>query len=148
MGWMYAPHTVTLINSYDDSGTMVYQATVLNGVFFDVKHSALAQSLGSQDSDSAELFIPVDVDARDTQGNAKSYVGPKQFAAAANKTALWTLEASNGNSASPCYFVCGVAQGMSYKQARKTYDDVYNVTSVLTRDFGNPQMQHWQVGGR
>lgn len=142
MGLMYAPHTVTLINAYDNGGAMVYQATVLPGVFLDVRHSSLAESLGAQNADSVELFIPFDVQAE------RQYISPKAFRAAADKSGYWTLESSDGNSASPCYFVRGEVDGLSYKEARKTYDDVFTVTSVLTRDFGDEAMHHWQVGGR
>lgn len=148
MGLMYTPHTVTVVNAYDNAGTMVYQETVLPGVFLDVRHSALAAALGASNADSAELYIPMDINAQSAAGNARSYISPKEFRAAADKTPYWTLEAADGNSASPCFFIRGKAQGMSYKNARKANDDVFNVTSVLTRDFGSRDMWHWQVGGR
>ena len=148
MGLMYAPHTVTVVNAYDNAGTMVYQETVIPGVFLDTTHSALAAALGASNADSVDLYIPMNINAHSAAGSPRSYVSPKVFRAAADKTPYWTLESADGNSASPCFFVRGEVQGMSYKNARKTYDDVFNVTRVLTRDFGSPAMHHWQVGGR
>ena len=34
------------------------------------------------------------------------------------------------------------------KKMREMYDDVYDITTIDTRDFGSPDMQHWQVGAR
>lgn len=139
---MYTPHTVTVINAYASGGAMAYAATVLSGVFLDTSHSALAQSLGAKDADNAVLFIPADVTAA-----GKTFATPKAYAAAEDKSALWTLQEAGDSSAAVCFFVRGEAEAMSYKQARETYDDVFRVKTVLARDFGSADMRHWEVHG-
>lgn len=151
MGLMYAPHTVTIINATENEETleMQYQATVIPGVFLDIKHSTLAAALGANSADSAELFIPMDAAPLDAvSGSERVYASPKDYLAADDKSALWTLQAADTNSSAPCYFVKGEAQPMSLKEAKRQYEDVFVVTAVLARDFGGVEMHHWQVEGK
>ena len=135
---MYTPHTVTLIIAKDGE----YNAVVLNGVFLDLNKRSNIQKSGLADADAATLYIPFSVQAN------KQYVTPKEYANKTDKTRFWTLFDGGDESGAECYFVKGIADAVSYREARETYDYCYHVTSVDLRDFGRASMQHWQVGGR
>lgn len=135
---MYTPHTVTLIIAKDGE----YNAVVLNGVFLDLNKRSNIQKSGLADADAATLYIPFSVQTN------KKYVTPKEYANKTDKTRFWTLFDGGDESGAECYFVKGIADAVSYREARETYDYCYHVTSVDLRDFGRASMQHWQVGGR
>lgn len=135
---MYTPHTVTLIIAKDGE----YNAVVLNGVFLDLNKRSNIQKSGLADADAATLYIPFSIQTN------KKYVTPKEYANKTDKTRFWTLFDGGDESGAECYFVKGVADAVSYREARETYDYCYHVTSVDLRDFGRARMQHWQVGGR
>ena len=149
---MYTPHVVTLYNVTEDPDTLEisYNITVLDGVFLDRSEAKNIEKSGLKDADSATLFIPFSVTATDgTTGAAKTYIGPKAYRALTDPSGYWTLEDGGVNSGADCFFIKGeVVSTAGYRQIRETYDDVYNVTTVDTRDFGSEDMQHWQVGAR
>ena len=41
-----------------------------------------------------------------------------------------------------------IPEACSLAEARESYDNVIIVTSVSTRDYGQPGMQHWEVSSR
>lgn len=149
---MYAPHVATVYNAYEDSSyNIVYNITILNGVFMDESKGTNIAKSGLSDADAVRMFIPFDVKAVDSLGNAKTYLPPKEFYASANKSLYWTLDTGGQASGVATYFVKGSVvetTDKSYAKMREKYDAVYNVSSVDIRDFGTADMQHWQVGGR
>lgn len=149
---MYTPHVVTVYNVTEDPDTLEinYNITVLDGVFLDRSHARNIEKTGLRDADSAALFIPFSVSAVDGEtGKKKKYIGPKAYRELADKTGYWTLEAGGTNSGVDCFFIKGkVITKAGYRYIREHNDDVYDVTTVDTRDFGSKDMQHWQVGGR
>lgn len=148
---MYAPHTVTVYNVYEDPLALevAYNITILRGVFLDVAKGTNVKKTGMQDTDAATLFIPFSVKAVDgVTGEEKKYIGPKAFSALEDKTGYWTLETGGTSSSADCFFVKGeVVTDKGYAKMRYLYDDVFDVTTVDVRDFGTPDMHHWQVGG-
>lgn len=148
---MYAPHVVTIYNVSEDPNTLElnYNVTILAGVFLERAQGTNIQKSGLRDADSVRLFIPFSVTAVDGySGEAKQYIKPKAYAALADKTGYWTLDPGGSSSGSDCFFVKGaIISDIGYRQLRQQYDDVYDVTTVDTRDFGSEDMQHWQVGG-
>lgn len=149
---MYAPHTVTLYNVSEDAETLqtIRSITVLKGVFLDISKASNVQKSGMENADAATLYIPFSVFAYDPlTGNKKMFVTPRSYMALEDKTDFWTLMTSGDTSANPTFFVKGIiSDDESYGYIRNKYDFVYDVTSVDTKDFGSPNMQHWQVGGR
>lgn len=140
---MYTPHTVTIINCIEgEDYAMQYHATVLRGVMLQASKRTNVNRSGLTDADAVTLFIPFSVDS-----DGKTFMRPKEFAAATEKCRAWTLKAGGNSSSADCFFIKGEAEGMSYADALNRYDDVYRVTSVDIRDFGSANMQHWQVGG-
>lgn len=148
---MYTPHTVTIYNAIENPDTLVisYNLTVLNGVFLDMSKSDNVKTSGLENADSVTLFIPFSVDARSSTGVAKTYLSPKEFERAANKSLYWTIGTGGDTSSVSTYFIKGVgALFSSYKDLRNYYDYVFDATSVDIRDYGSPHMQHWMVSGR
>lgn len=144
---MYAPHTVTVFNAREDALPV---ATILRGVFLDVSKAANVRASGLDNADAATLFIPFSVEAFNAEtGAVQRYVTPKEYERSTDKENLWTLRTSGTGSAADCFFARGeITQGAKYQAINAEYDDVYRVSSVDPRDFGSPDMQHWQVGGR
>ena len=149
---MYAPHTVTLYNVTEDPETLEVKnnITILSGVFLDRSQAANIEKSGLRDADAATLFIPFSVTAVDAgTEEEKQYIGPNAYRSLVNKTGYWTLDPGGVSSSVDCFFIKGVVvSDESYSTLREQYDDVYDVTTVDTRDFGSKSMQHWQVGGR
>lgn len=170
---MYVPHIVTLYNVTEDPDTLdiEYNITILDGVFLDRNNASNIEKTGLRDADSATLFIPFSVDAYEPkEGIAeiaitnmavagiaiagvaerkKTFITPKAYMALEDKTGYWTLAPGGVSSAVDCFFVRGiVVSELGYNKLRESVDDVYDISTVDTRDFGSADMQHWQVGGR
>lgn len=144
---MYAPHTVTLYNAIYDrvNGTNNLYVTVLSGVLMQASKAVNVRESGLEGADAVNLYIPFGVIATDgSTGKAKKYVGPQEFLAAEDRSDLWTLSFSGNGGTS--FFVKGefVTDREDVAQAQ---DECYTVTKVDTKDYGSPEMQHWQVGG-
>lgn len=149
---MYTPHTVTVYNVTENPDTLAleYNITFLRGVFLDRHEAASIEKSGLRDADAATLFIPFSVNAVDAVTETpKQYIGPKAYRQLSDTSGYWTLETGGISSPTDCFFVKGeVVNYNGYNRIREAYDDVYDVTTVDTRDFGSPDMQHWQVGAR
>lgn len=149
---VYAPHTVTLYNVTVDPSTLAVftNVTILEGVFLDIGKASNVAKTGLAEADSATLFIPFTVAARDgTTGAVKTYIEPKAYKNLQSKAGYWTLETGGDGSGAGCFFVKGtVVSSAGYKAIRQGNDYVFDVTTVDLRDFGSADMQHWQVGGR
>lgn len=148
---MYTPHAVTLFNAIEDAESLeiTYNVTVLDGVFLDRVESKSITNTGTTPASSVTLFIPFDVAAKDVfTGSEKLYQPPKVFDRAEDKNAVWTLKSAGDSSGAACYFAKGIIpEAMSYKKLKEAYDDVYDISSVRTLDFGSSDMQHWMVTG-
>lgn len=149
---MYTPHTVTIYNVGEDPDTLQqeYNITFLRGVFLDRREAANIEKSGLRDADVATLFIPFSVDAVDAvTGARKQYISPKAYRQLEDTSNYWTLEGGGLASGADSFFIKGeVVNYTGYAQMREMYDDVYDITTIDTRDFGSPDMQHWQVGAR
>ncbi len=149
---MYTPHSVTVYNVSENPETLKleYNVTFLRGVFLDRREAANIEKSGLRDADAATLFIPFSVEAVDAvTGAAKQYIGPKAYRQLSDVTGYWTLEGGGMSSGADSFFIKGeVLNYNGYSKMRELYDDVYDITTIDTRDFGSPDMQHWQVGAR
>lgn len=145
---MYTPHTVTLFNVSEGADLKsVNNITILKGVFLDVTNVAKADKTGANDADNATLFVPFSVTAESTSGARKVYKPPKEYKEQSD--GAWTLSESGDTSISDCFFVKGImTEDKSFQYYKNHYDEVYRVNSVKVRDFGSPDMHHWQVGGK
>lgn len=141
---MYAPHTVTVYSSIEDQVTfeVTRHITVLYGVFMDAAKAANVRSSGLEGADSVNLFVPFSVKAVDGKSLMdKTYVDPKVFEGAEDKSGLWTLRVGD-------FFVKGeIVEDKEFQYINLNYDDVYRITKVDKKDFGSAEMQHFEVGG-
>ena len=142
---MYTPHTVSLINQHGQD----YYLTILRGVMVqDLERRAVLQA-GDYDSSYTKIFIPFAVDAQNPDGEPVTYLPPKQYAKSHEPLQHWTLQADGEEAGRSSFFVRGeIPQAGSLAEAREAYDNVIIVTSVSTRDYGQPGMQHFEVSSR
>lgn len=149
---MYAPHTVTIYNVQNEerpetgfaSAEKLY-ITILRGVFLEAAKAVNVRESGLVSADAANLYIPFNVEAVDgVTGAAKTYIRPQEFVSADDRSGKWTLSFS-GNGGKT-YFVKG-EQIVSNTTALAGLDECYEVTKVDAKDYGSPDMRHWEVGG-
>ncbi len=136
---MYAPHTVTVYSPVEDPVTfeVTHHITVLRGVLLDASKASNVRTSGLEGADGANLYIPFSV----ASDSSKSYVDPKEFESAADKSGLWTLRVGD-------FFIKGeVVEDEDFQYINANYDDVYRITKVDKKDFGSESMRHWEVGG-
>ena len=145
------PHTVTVYNMMEDTttGMDTYNITILRGVFLDVSKAANVMKSGLASADAATLYIPMSIQAVNAKtGKEQQFVSPKEYEQLENVSGYWTLRTGGKSSVTDCFFVKGeVVEEASYSDISRRYDDVYDVTSVDTKDFGSKSMWHWEVGG-
>lgn len=150
---MYAPHTVTIYNVTQETDPATFadveksHITVIHGVFLEAAKSANVNKSGLVGADSVNLYIPFSSAAIDGEtGTMKRYVQPLEFWRADDKTDVWTLS-TDGNGGTT-FFVKGVViePDKSEQQIEALYE-TYKVTKVDMKDFGSPDMQHFEVGG-
>ena len=142
---MYAPHTVSLINQHGQD----YYLTILRGVMVQDLESRAVLQAGDYDSSYTKIFIPFAVDAQNPDGEPVTYLPPKQYAKSHEPLQHWTLQADGEEAGRSSFFVRGeIPQAVSLAEAREAYDNVIIVTSVSTRDYGQPGMQHFEVSSR
>lgn len=139
------PHTVTVYNTAENPVTLKTEnyITVLRGVFYDARKAANVIQSGLTNADSVNLIIPFSVEAVDgVTGEAQTYLPPKEYETAMDKAAHWTIQ--TGDS---CFFVKGevVRPELSFQKINAAFDNVYRVTSVDEKDFGN--LKHFEIGG-
>lgn len=150
------PHTVTMYNVEigTDSATfkdkIVNQITILRGVFLDASKAVNVRESGLVGADAVTLYIPFGVEAVDGEtGEPKQHVGPIEYWRSSDKTRLWTMSIggtkTHGVNGS-CFFVKGEAvhPDLAVDAIEMMYDDVYDITSIDKKDFG--QLAHWEVG--
>lgn len=146
------PHTVTVYNMLEDitTGMPQYNITILRGVFLDISKASNVMKSGLANADSAMLYIPMSIKAVNAKtGEEQKFVGQKEYEQLEDTAGFWTLRTGGKSSVTDCFFVKGeVTEDAGYQYISTRYDDVYDVTSVDTRDFGSKSMWHWQVGGR
>lgn len=154
---MYTPHTVTLYNvstetdpaTFDDVTTN--HITILRGVFLDESKGTNVIRSGLESADAATLYIPFSVEALDgVTGEAKAYVGPMEFWRADDKSKIWTLSTDRNS-----FFIKGEVVEDDEDPRKRTieyislmHDGVFTITSIDTKDFGSPAMQHWECGAK
>ena len=142
---MITPHTASLINQHGED----FYLTILRGVMIqDMERMSVLQA-GDYDSSYTKIFIPFTVDAQNPDGDPVTYLPPKQYAKSMEPEQHWTLQADGDEAGRSSFFVRGeIPQAVSLAEAREAYDNVIIVTSVSTRDYGRPGMQHWEVSSR
>lgn len=142
------PHTVTLYQTETVVGdklneTTINHITILNGVLLIDSKAANIRATGMEGADAVNLHIPFDVTAVDgVADKEKIYVDPVEYWKTEDKSGVWTISIGT-------VFVKGrvVDPNASRTALELGYDDVYQVTKVDKLDFGNADMQHFEIGG-
>lgn len=151
---MYTPHTVTIYNFRGENVDTLLpelEITILRGVFLDISQGENIMKSGLANADSAILYIPMYIKAINAEtGQEQQYLPPMEYDRQEDKSVYWTVGTRDKESGSGCFFVKGevVDTGVDYNSINDRYDYAYRVSSVDVRDFGSPEMQHWQVGGK
>ena len=142
---MYTPHVASLINQHGE----VFYLTILRGVMIqDMERMSVLQA-GDYDSSYTKIFIPFTVDAQNPDGDPVTYLPPKQYAKSMEPEQHWTLQADGAEAGRSSFFVKGeIPEACSLAEARELYDGVFIVTTISTRDYGQPGMQHFEVSSR
>ncbi len=157
------PHTVTLYNVEVETdpgtikSTVINHITILRGVFLEASKAVNVRESGLESADAVNLYIPFGVEAVDgSTGKAKKYLPPVEFWRRKDRSGYWTLAVTAKSPGLDGYtfFVKGEALPPEGMEADKVadyvemaFDHVYNITKVDEKDFGSPDMQHWEVGG-
>ncbi len=146
------PHTVTVYNKMEnDMGVATYNITLLRGVFLDISKAANVIKSGLTSADSVMLYIPMSIKAINAEtGEEQRFVSPKEYERLEDdeRHAFWTLRVGGISSVADCFFMKGeMTEKASFGDLKNRFDDVYDVTTVDTKDFGSKSMWHWEVGG-
>lgn len=146
------PHTVTIYNTTTKVNPetlkeeLVNYITILHGVLLDSSKGANVVKSGLEGADAVNLYIPFSVNAVDgVTGQDKQYISPMEFWRMEDKSGHWTLSVTGHGGKT--IFVKGevVEPNLTEEQISIAFDDVYNVTKVDEKDFGN--LKHFEVGG-
>ena len=142
---MYTPHVASLINQHGEN----YYLTILRGVMIqDMERKSVLQA-GDYDSSYTKIFIPFTVDARNADGEPVSYLLPKEYAKSMEPEQHWTLQADGDEAGRSTFVVKGeIPEACSLAEARELYDGVFIITTISTRDYGQPGMQHFEASSR
>lgn len=143
---LHAPHTVTVYNVREDPATFEQSVTVtiLSGVNLEGGHGADAGEPGMRPTGSATLLIPLTIKGTDPNtGAERVYAGAREYAAAADRSGLWTLDPNSD------FFVKGevVDPSGSFQMMKSSRDDVYRVRSVKRKDAGPQELWCLEVEG-
>jgi hypothetical protein len=115
-----------------------YHRTELHGVYWENRKGVNVIKSGLTAVDQASIYIPFYVD--------NGYLKPKSWQVLATKTGKWTLQTGD-------YIVKGIvaetiSSTFTISNLKAAYDDVLQITSVDTQDYGSPDLQQWQIGAK
>lgn len=125
--------TVTVYNKHNEQ----WQRTVISGVFWNAVKGSVQRKTGAASADSLLLLIPF------TASVNRSYLPPKQWQNATNKSLYFTLQSGD----------IVIKGDISYEiqktsaELKNTYDDCLTISNVDTKDF-SCDMSHWEVSAR
>ena len=142
---MLTPHTASLINQHGEE----FYLTILRGVMIQDMERMSVLSVGDYDSSYTKIFIPFSVDAKNPEGEPVTYLPPKAYARSTEPEKHWTLQADGEEAGRNTFVVKGeIPEACSLAEARELYDGVFIITTISTRDYGQPGMQHWEASSR
>lgn len=135
----------TIYNKHIVAGKEKYQRTqIISAVGYSThwenrKAANTLASGGNIAADQAYLYIPFIV--------VTNYLAPKAWQALLDKTVKWTLQIGD-------YIVKGLVSDeitdtspvFTITMLKAKYDNVLQIKSVDSMDYGSPYMQHWKIG--
>ncbi len=130
-------NSITLYNKYTENGTEKWKRTIISGVYFDSIKGHNFNKSGNEKANKAQIIIP----KRNMKMN--DYLRPKEFEGAIDKSNKWTIQDDDTIVRGEISFEIV----KSTKELYQHYDNVFVVTSVDFKDFGN-DMSHWEVNAK
>lgn len=126
---------MSVFNKYTDSEkNVIFKKHEIKNVFWD-DSKGVNLNKGYENADDVNVFIPK------SQNDMSGYTDPI-FYIGLNDT--WTL--NNGD-----IIVKGQTfetEVLSVKELKEKYNDVFIITLVDNKDFGSPNMQHFEIRGK
>lgn len=143
---MLANADITLYNSYYDneSGLSKYKRTYLYDVNFQASNIIKNDRVrGLIEDNSISIYIPFLVDSED-----KKYIKPKAYARLSEeeKQKYFTFNINDKVVRGIIDFEITGENDKNIAFLESYYDDVYNISTIVTNDCGDYGMQHWRVG--
>lgn len=117
----------------DENKNVVFKKHLIDHVFWD-DSKAVNLNRGYDNADDVNVFIPKN------QNNMSSYVDPKQY----NSLNKWTLQVGD-------FIVKGNVKEKEVsgiKELTTKYDNVFTISLVDDKDFGNSSMHHFEIRGK
>lgn len=136
---------VTLFNKYYDCdlGRDAYKRTHLKGVNWQGAKAATVGDKGLLTDDYVEIYVSFDVDSGE-----KTYQKPKAWVQARDKDRFFTFNNGDILVKGIIDFELTGPKPNNLQTLRNQYDDVLQILSVVTCDYGSPELQHWELGVR
>ena len=130
--------TITVFNAALDpeTGYDVYNPTVINGVSW---YSTIESTVTDEGLKAANRFtirVPLDADF-----SGKSYVHPKQYADAEDRSGIFTLAQGD------LIVHAAETEALTPAQLQEKYGEVVTVLGV-TDNWRAPRAKHWRVVGK
>lgn len=127
--------SLSLFNKYtDENKNVVFKKHMIKNVFWD-DSKGININRGHENADNVIVFIPKN------KNDFKKYVQPKKYL---GTNGTWTLQ--NGD-----FIVKGeVAENevKMFQELSAKYDNVFTITMVDNKDFGNETMHHFEIRGK
>lgn len=150
------PHTITVYNVSTETDITTFEdvttvnITVLHGVLLDASKAVNVRTSGLVGADAVNLYVPFGVKATGPDGAEKTYCGPLEYWALADKSKNYTFSVGVAGADTTnhfSYFVKGevIEPDLTFEQMGLKYDDVYTMTSIDEKDFGG--LKHFEIGG-
>lgn len=121
---------MTIFNKYIENRETKYKKSYIYGVHWEDNQGANILQSGLVSADTSIIYIPF--------SSIPNYQRPKEF----DGTGI-TLQTED-------IVVKGIIEEefTTVANLEKKHDFVRTITTVDTRDYGSPNMQHWEVGAK
>lgn len=139
---MFAPHTITIFNSYMDmDGRMNYTYAILTNTLLDTTAGKTKTPHGDKSANEVKAYIPFDV------VTDKLYVSPKTYEESIYKSNLWTVRDTAQDFIILGAFAPKEGQTrIKFEEVKASYDKCYRIKKVSEYAYGSKSMQHWEIG--
>lgn len=140
---MIANSNITLYNAYYDKSEECtkYKKTYITDVNWQDEQKVTVGDKGIKSADVISIFIPFMANSQD-----KNYIKPKAYKQLDSMDTVFTFQAQDRIVKGLIDFEVDGSSGHTIKDLENKYDDVVTILSIITEDYGNINMNHWNVG--
>lgn len=143
---MFFKDSITLYNAcYNkELGVNEYFKTYLTGINWQGQQNINVTDKGIMSADSIKIIIPFSIDSE-----GKKYIEPKEFESLniAEKRKYFTFNNNDKVVKGLIDFDIDSKTGKTIKVLENLFDNVININSIITHDFGSVNMKSWEIGG-